>query len=53
MGFQINIVTNLKEVNVFDVTFNLRNGTFRRYKLPINKLLYIDSSSNYPPQIIK
>ena len=28
-GFQIDIVTNLKEVNFLDATFNVTNGTFR------------------------
>ena len=32
---------------------NLQNGTYHAYKKPSNKLLYIHSLSNHPPQIIK
>ena len=38
IGFQIDIVTNLKEVNFLDVAFNLTNGTLRPYKKPNDKL---------------
>ena len=51
--FKIDIVTNLKELNFLDVSFNLTNGTFRPYKKPSDKLLYIHTSSNHPPQILK
>ena len=30
-GFSIDIVTNLVEVSFLDVTFNLRNGSYRSY----------------------
>ena len=53
IGFKIDIVTNLKEVTFLDVTFNLTNGTFRPHKKPNDKLLYIHTSSNHPPQILK
>ena len=53
IGFQIDIVTNLKVVNFLDATFNLTNRTFRRYKKPNDKLLYIQISSNHLLQIIK
>ena len=46
-------MTNLKEVNFLDVTFNITNGAFRPYKKANDKLLYIRTSSNHPPQIIK
>ena len=32
---------------------NLQNGTYRPYSKPNDKLLYIHSSSNHPPKIIK
>ena len=35
-----------------DITFNLNNSTYRPYKTPNNSLLYINRSSNHPPQII-
>ena len=53
IGFSIDIPANLKEVDFLDVTLNLQNGTFRPYKKPNDKLLYIHSSSNRQPQIIK
>ena len=53
IGFSIDIQTNLKEVDFLDVTLNLQNGTYRPYKKPDDKLLYIHSLSNHPPQIIK
>ena len=53
IGFSIDIQTNLKEVDFLDVTLNLQNGTYRPYKKANDKLLYIHSSSNHPPQIIK
>ena len=51
--FKIEIVTNLTEIEFLDVTFNLANNTYRPYKKPNDKLIYIDVSSNHPPQIKK
>ena len=34
-------------------TFNLENKTYRPYKQPNDKLIYIDISSNHPPEIKK
>ena len=53
IGFSIDIQANLKEVDFLDVTLNLPNGTYRLYKQPSDKLLYIHSSSNNPLQVIK
>ena len=53
IGFQIEIETNLHEVNFLDITFNLRCGTYRPYKKPNDKLLYVHTLSNHPPQIIR
>ena len=53
INFIIEIVTNLTEADVLDVTFNLENNTYRPYKKSNEKLIYIDVSSNYPPQIKK
>ena len=39
VGFQIEIETNLHEVNFLDMTFNLRSGTYHPYKKPNGKLL--------------
>ena len=46
-------MTNLAEVNFLDVTFNLRNRSYRPYKKPNDELNYINVFSNYPPQILK
>lgn len=51
--FKIEINTNLKTVDFLDVTFNLNNGTYRPYRKANDKLLYINTSSNHPPSIIK
>ena len=53
IGSKIEIDTNLKIVNFLDVTFNLRNSTYRPYRKPNDNLLYIHTSSNHSPQIIK
>ena len=53
INFKTEIVTNLTEVDFLDVTFNLENNTYRPYKKPNDKLIYIDVSSNHPPQIKK
>ena len=53
IGFQIKIKTNLHEVNFHDITFNLRSGTYLPYKKPNDKLLYVYTLSNLPPQIIR
>ena len=52
-GFSTDIVTNLVEINSLDVTFNLRNGSYRPYKKPNDELKYINVLSNHPPQILK
>ena len=52
-GFKIEIKTNLHSVDFLDVTFNLLDGTYKLYKKPNDQLLYVNTSSNHPPQIIK
>ena len=52
VGFGIDIETNLKVVDFLDITFNLNNGIYKPYKKPNDRLLYINKSSNYPPQLI-
>ena len=51
--FKIEIVTNLTKADFLDVTFNLDNNTYRPYKKPNDQLIFIDVSSNHPPQIKK
>ena len=53
LGFQIEIKTNLKEVNFLDATFNLNSGLYKPYEKPNDHLLYVTTSSGHPPQIIK
>ena len=53
LGFQIEIETNLKEVNLLDATFNLNSGLYKPYKKPSDQLLYVTTSSDHPPQVIK
>ena len=51
IDFKIEIVTNLAEIDFLDVTFNLENNTYHPYKKSNENLIYIDVSSNHPPQI--
>ncbi len=53
LGLQITIQANLKEVNFFDVTLDLRTGTYQPYRKPYNHPLCINTSSNHPPNIIR
>ena len=53
LEFQIEIETNLREVNFLDVTFNLNSGLYDPYKEPSDQLLYVTTSSDHPPQVIK
>ena len=52
-GFEIEIKTNLHLVDSLDVTFNLLDETYKPYKKPNDQLLYVNTSSNHPLQIIK
>ena len=52
-GFKIKIKTHLQIVDFLDVTFNLLDETYKPYKKPNDQLLYVNTSSNHPPQIIK
>ena len=52
-GFKIEIKTNLHIVDILDVTFNLLDGTYKPYKKLNDQLLYVNTSSNNPPQITK
>ena len=53
IGFSLEIETNLKEEDFLEVSLNLQNGTYRLYKKPNNRLLYIHSLSNQKPNVIK
>ena len=53
IAFSLEIETNLKETNFLDGLFNLSNRTYRPYKKPNNRLFYIHSLLNHPPNVIK
>ena len=53
IGFSLEMETNLKEVDFLDVSLNLRNGTYRPYKKPNDRLFYIHGLSNHPQNVIK
>ena len=50
---EITAESNLKVVNYLDITFNLKDGTFRPYHKPDDQIQYIHTESNHPPNIIK
>ena len=52
-GLEIIIECNKKVVDYLDVTFNLKDGTYKPYHKPGNKITYINVQSNHPPNIIK
>ena len=52
-GFKIEIKTNLHIVDFLDVTFNLLDERYKPYRKPNDQLLYVNTSSNHPPQVIK
>ena len=45
---EITAESNLKIVNYLDVTFNLKDGTFRPYHKPDDQIQYIHTESNHP-----
>ena len=53
IGFEIEIKAMLKIVDFLDITLNLKDGSYKPYKKPNDKLLYINTESNHPPNIIK
>ena len=50
---KIRAENNQKIVNYLDVTWNLKDGTFRPYHKPGDQMQYIHTESNHPPNIIK
>ena len=46
---EITAESNLNIVNYLDVTFNLKDGTFRPYHKPDDQIQYIHTESNHPP----
>ena len=52
-GLIITIETNLQITYFLDVTFNLENEKYYSFRKPNNNLLYINTLSNHPKNIIK
>ena len=52
-GFLLEIETKLKQIDFLNVTLNLNTGLHLPYKKPNDTLLYISTSSNHPPQVIR
>ena len=53
IGFDIEININLITVDFLDVTLDLLSDSYRPYKKPNDKLLYIHKESNHPRNILK
>ena len=47
------IQCNMKIVNYLDVTFNLKDGTYKPYAKPNNEIKFIHKNANHPPTIIE
>ena len=41
-----------KKVDYLDVTFNCKDGTYKPYQTPNNKIFYTNAQANHPPNII-
>ena len=52
-GLSLEIECNLKTVNYLDITLDLNNGTYKQYRKPNDKTLYIHAKSNHPANILK
>ena len=52
-GLKITAQANQQLTNFLDVKLNLTDGTYKPYRKPIDKPLYINRSSNQPPSIIR
>ena len=52
-GFKIEMKTNLRIIDFVNETFSLLDGRCKPYKKPNDQLLYVNTSSNHPPQILK
>lgn len=52
-GFTIDMKSNLKIVNVLDVTFNSNNNAYKLYNKTNNKPVYVNKISNHPTNTYK
>ena len=53
LDLKITIQTSLKTTNFLDFTLNLNNNTYKPYRKPNDKPLYINTNSNHPQTILK
>ena len=53
LGLSIIALTNETSTDFPDVTFDLTNGTYKPYRKPNDKPLYINRSSNHPSPILR
>ena len=53
IGLQLEIKTNLKQVQLLEVTFNQITGLYIPYKKPNDNFLYVNASSDHPPKVFK
>ena len=53
VAFKIKAETNMKIYDILEVTLNLSKRTYSPLKKPNDKILYINTLSNHPPQIFK
>ena len=51
LGLQITVQANLKDVDYFNVTLNLKTGTYQPYGKSNDTHRYMNSHSNHPPFI--
>ena len=52
-GLSLEIQCNLKTVNYLDITLDLNSGTYKPYRKPNDEILYIQTKSNHPANIVK
>ena len=53
VDLKITVESNLFATDFLDVSYDLQNDTFFPFRKPNNNTLYINKSSNHPPNIIK
>ena len=50
---KITIVDLAFQLNFLDLNFNLKQHSFFSYRKPNNRIIYVNSSSNHEPAILK
>ena len=50
---KIDIKMRLQKADFLDVTFDLYDGTYKPYKKPNDRIMYINKNSNHPMNVIK